>query len=743
MKKASSRALRAIALDSSNKENDLIHLESRKSAHSRLERLLRPRSIALVGASATPGSFGASVLLNLKNAGFSGPLYLINPKHPLIEGRPCLASVEELPEAVDCAVLAIPGSAVLETARACGRKKISSLIVFSAGFAESGESGKAAQRELEQIAREYDMVVEGPNCLGMVNYVDSIPLTFVATPPQERKNIPGVAIVSQSGALAAVVAVNMRHHDIALTYSISTGNEVSQGVEDFLEQLIGDKSSRVLALIVEQFRNPRRFLQSARSARESGQFIVLLHPGKSSAARRSAATHTGALAGNYEVMRTLVTHSGVILVETLEEFVDVSQLLARIRELPRKGAAVFTESGAFKAHALDQCESIGLDLPELSDVTERALAAALPAFIPPSNPLDLTAQGLVDPGLYRRTLPAVLGDPQFGSVVLGIILTDSQTMALKLPPILDAINTLRPSKPVIFAALDEGAPFDCESIRELRELGVPCFPSPERALRALARVTTLGRQLLGQSDDSPVRSTPPIDDGVLSEHRAKEFLKGFGIPVPQGGLAHTLDEATRIAFNIGFPVVMKAQAEDLPHKSDVGGVLLNIENARSLAEGWASLHRNIEAKRPGLELDGVLVERMGKKGVELIAGARNDSQWGPVLLIGSGGVLAEVLRDVRLIPAHLSVREIESELYSLKCSPLFRGFRGAQPLDVDAAVQILFTLGSVIRSHPEILEIDINPIAVYPKGAGAVALDALIVAGSDDSEPEKPKERHL
>lgn len=719
----------------------MVHFESSSITRARLDHLLHPRSIALVGASSTPGSLGECVFLNLLNAGYAGDLHLINPKRPLIHGKACLASIDELPTGVDCAVLAIPGTAVLEAARACGRKQVGSLIVFSAGFAESGEAGKEAQRELKRISREYNMIIEGPNCLGMVNYAEGVPLTFVVTPPQVQSNSPGVAILSQSGALAAVIAVNMRHHGVPLTYSISTGNEASHGVEDFLEYLIGDPTTRVLALVVEQFRKPKQFLELARRARVQGQFIVLLHPGSSNAARVSAGTHTGAMAGDYQVMHTLVTHAGVVHVQSLEELVDVSQILIRIRELPRKGTAVFTESGAFKALTLDLCEHIGLDLPSLSPAAESALREALPAFIPPSNPLDLTAQGLVDPGLYSRTLPAVLEDPHFGSVVLGIILTDPNTTALKLPPILSAIRTLQPKKTLIFAALDEGAPFDAEGIQELRELGVPCFPSPERALRALARVTWLGRQPLTDTVDTLPRSMPPIAPGILSEHRAKALLNQIGIPIPQGALARSLEDATRIARSIGFPVVLKAQAVDLPHKSDVGGVILSINNENSLAEAWFTLHRNIKANRPGLELEGVLVERMGRSGVELILGARNDPEWGSVLLAGAGGVLAEAMRDVQLMPADLSAPQIVQELGSLQCSALFHGFRGAPPLDMDAAAQILFALGELIRSSPEIAEIDINPVIVYPKGTGAVALDALIVVGAGNPGIADPKER--
>jgi acetate---CoA ligase (ADP-forming) len=730
MKRASSRALKTIVADG-GVEMGLIVSESKRATHKNLDRLLRPRSIALIGASATSGSLGEAVLLNLEENGYSGELHLVNPKRPIIHGRACFGSIDELPSNIDCAVLAIPGSAVLASARACANKKVGSIIVFSAGFAEGGEDGRAAQRELESIARDHDLILEGPNCLGMVNYADGIPLTFVVTPPQKATDEPGAAIISQSGALAAVIAVNMRHHRIPLTYSVSTGNEASTFVEDFVEHLIGDKKTRVLAMVVEQFRQPKRFLELARRAREAGQFIVLLHPGRSNAARASAATHTGAIAGDYQVMHTLVTHAGVTHVESMEELVDVSQILVRCCHLPQGGAAVFTESGAFKAHALDLCEQIGLELPALSPTTERALREVLPEFILPSNPLDLTAQGLVDPGLYRRTLPPVLDDVRFGSVVLGIILTDSKTIGLKLPPILDAMRTLKPQKPVVFAALDEGAPFDFAGIDELRDLGVACFPSPERAIRALAHVTLLGARKALCGDE--VASRPASLDAsyeLLTEHKSKEILAELGVPVPAGQPARSVEAAIRTAQEIGFPVVLKAQAADLPHKTEAGGVLLGLDSAETIAEGWHALHRNVQAHRPGLVLDCVLVERMAEKGVELIVGARNDPQWGPVLLVGFGGVLAEAIQDVRILPADLSQMAIQEELNKLRCGALLRGFRGAPALDVEAAAEVVSRIGRLMRAAPEIREIDINPLVVYPKGAGVVALDGLIAVDS-------------
>lgn len=710
------------------------------TARANFDRLLRPRSIALIGASSTAGSLADCVLTNLEDSGFRRDVFLVNPKRPVIHGRQCVGSVNELPDGVDCAVLAIPAAASVEALRECARKRIGSAIVYSAGFAESGPAGVAAQSEIAFIARENGMALLGPNCLGIVNYLDAIPLTFVMTPPQELPGIPGAAILSQSGALAAVIAVNMRHHRIPLTFSVSTGNEAASGIEDFLEYFIEDHRIRVLALVVEQFRDPARFLQLAHRVHQADKFIVLLHPGRSRDARSSAATHTGAMAGDYEVMRTFVTRAGVIHAESMEELVDVTQILVRCRDLPAGGAAVFTESGAFKALTLDLCDDLGLPLPALSSAAEQALRDALPPFIPPSNPLDLTAQGLVDPELYRRTLPPVLADESFGSVMLAIILTDERTTRLKLPPIVGALAELQTRKPVIFAALDEGAPFNFPELEQLRSFGVACFSSAERALRAIARISLRRspcfRERLEQLS-GPVCVIPHA--GLLSEMESKTVLAQLGIATPPGALAATPEHAIRIANEIGYPVVLKAHSASLPHKSDLGGVLLGIESDAALADAWRALHQNIRNSQPELILEQVLVERMSDKGFELIVGGRRDPQWGPVLLVGFGGVLAEAVSDTRLLAPDLTPEEIERELDSLRCRAILRGFRGSPALDTPAVARVIAALGRCMLSDPRILEIDINPLVVPPLGRGAVALDALVRVADDSKLETKGK----
>jgi acyl-CoA synthetase (NDP forming) len=437
------------------------------------------------------------------------------------------------------------------------------------------------------------------------------------------------------------------------------------------------------------------------------------------------------MAGDYQVMRTKVTHAGVICVDTIEELVDVTELFMRCSSLPKGGAAVLTESGAFKALTLDFCESLGLALPALGSKAEQGLRAVLPEFIPPTNPLDLTAQGLVDPDLYHKTLPHLLLDESYGSIVLAIILTDPATSGLKFPPIIRAIKELQPQKPVIFAGLDDGANISQDYVDDLRALGVPFFASPERAFRALAHLTEFAARNAKTSESaSPLTQEIALASGVIPEYASKEVLSRLNIPIPKGEIARNLEEAQKIAERIGFPIVLKAQSVDLSHKSDAGGVVLRLTDPVSLSEGWERLHDNIAKARPGLVLEGVLVEAMGKWGTELIVGGRNDPEWGPILLVGFGGVLAEALHDIRLLPADLPVSRIEEELQLLKSAALLRGFRGSPPLDVTAAAEIVAKLGALLRAKPEIVEVDINPVLVYPKGEGAIALDALIVTES-------------
>lgn len=699
----------------------------RSLAPRSLDRLLRPKSVAIIGASDKPGALGASVLANLERQGFDGAIHLVNPKRSDIGGRPCVASVDDLPDGVDAAVLAIPRAGVLDAVRALARRGVGAAVVFAAGFAEDGPQGLADQQEIGAIAAASGMVIEGPNCLGLVNFIDRISLTFIEMPEARAEGSARVGIVSQSGAMAAVLATTMITREVPLSCYISTGNEAASGVEDYLAYLVDSPDTAVIAMVVEQFRSPARFLAAARAARAAGKQIVLLHPGRSAAGAASAATHTGAMAGDYAVMKVLAEHAGVIVVNSLEELGDVVEIVARCKAMPAGGTGVVAESGAFKAMMLDLSEELGLVLPKLSDDDSPALRAALPDFVPVSNPLDVTAQGLVDPALYGRTIAALVEDDRVGAILVTLIQTTTATSSIKFNAVAGALELLDVTKPVVVAGVDEGGEVRAEDVARLRKLGIPYLPTAERAVRALARIT--GHKV--RADDAATALGEPLQDlpvggETVPEYRSKALLGARGIAFPRHELATTKAEAQAAAERLGYPIVLKAQAAALPHKSDAGGVIVGLADADAVAAGWDKLHANIAAARPGLVLDGVLVEGMAERGVELIVGARNDPAWGPVILVGFGGVAAELLHDVRLLPTGLSQDEIAAEIRQLRMAPLLDGFRGAPPMDVAAVARIVAALGEVVAATPAIREIDLNPVLVYPEGQGAIALDALI-----------------
>ncbi|WP_129774416.1 acetate--CoA ligase family protein [Peristeroidobacter soli] len=695
-----------------------------------ISRLLRPRSVAIVGASSTRGSLGAGVLANLDRFSFAKPLHLVNPRYDRIGDRRCVRSIAELPDGIDCAVLAIPQAHIADAVRACAEKNIGGLIVLAGGFAEAGEEGKRAQQEIAAIAQSAGIALQGPNCLGSINYVDSVPLMFGVAPFEALGDRPGVAVVSQSGAMASAVRVALQARGVGVSYSVSTGNEASLGAEDFLEEFIGDPHTRVIAMLMEQIRRPARFLDLATRAREAGKYVVLHHLGRSAAGRDAAKTHTGALSGDYSVMAAQVTARGVCLVDSLEALIDVPELLIRLRN-PRAagGTAIVGESGAFKGLALDFCETVGLQLPPLSASTHAALVSQLPVFSPPSNPLDLTAQAMSDTGLYRRVLELIAVDAAFGSVVLTLSLPSAESADRKLPLIIEALRSLDGKPDVVFAMLGEDCPIPQTYVEQIRSTGTPFFRSPERAFRALAAVKRLARSF----DVTPAVARAleaPLDAGMIPEYRAKQLLARRGLTMPASRFVVSFEEALKAADELGFPLALKAQSSQLPHKSEAGAVALDIRDDASLRSAWTAMKQRLSLERPGVSIDGMLLERMSEAGIEIIIGARNEAGWGPVIMVGLGGILTELLQDVVFIPAGVGRAQIEQALRSLKGAKLFDGYRGAPPADLDAAITVVEILSTLLLQHPEIVEADLNPVRIHPRGQGATVLDALFVVGN-------------
>lgn len=693
-----------------------------------LSRLLRPRSIAIVGVSPEPGSLGGAVLANLDRFGYRGDLHLISRNRKEIDGRLCLASIDEMPDAVDVAVLAVPGAGIQDAVAACARRKVGAAIVYAAGFAETGADGAAQQEAIVRTARAAGMALSGPNCIGLVNFADGIPLTYEPLTPPSSGDAPSVAVVAQSGAMASALRPALTAKGLGVSHVISTGNEAGLGAEDFLAHLVEEKRTQAIVLFAEQLRHPQRFLRIAARAKELAKPIVLLHPGRSGRARESARSHTGALAGDYDVMATMMRHHGVVLVDTLEELIDTAELLARFPQAPTAGAAIITNSGAFKGFALDFCEAIGLDLPKPQSETLDALRTVVPSFAAVDNPLDTTGQTIKDPWIFTDSAKHLLADPNIGSLLVSIVPGGPKQAMAKVDALLPPLAGSK--KPTVVAVMGDEQPLPPELASTFRGNGIPVFRSPERALRALARATAYGRQQATSFATAPEIYVPDIEvlqRGVIPEYAGKELMAALSIAVPRGALAGTLAEAQGIAAGIGFPVVIKAQSAELAHKSDVGGVLVGIADTDALAAAWDRLHRNVASARPGLALDGVLVEAMGVPGLELVIGGRRDPDWGPVLMVGLGGIWIEVLNDVRLMPADLPPDAVVNEIMQLRSAALLRGTRGHPPADVDALADAVSRIGALLRKHPSITEIDINPLIVYPKGQGVLALDVLLV----------------
>jgi len=694
-----------------------------------IARLMRPRSVAIVGVSPQPGSPGGGVLDNLERYGYGGDIHLVSRSRSEVKGRPCVASIDDLPEGVDTALLTIPRAAIEEAVSACARRAVGTVIIFAAGFAEAGGEWKAAQERIAAVARAAGMAVCGPNCLGIMNYVDGIPLTFSPQQPTRPPTAPSLSIVAQSGGLSSILRTALIAKDVPVAFAVSTGNEAVLGLEDYLAFLLDDAMTRVITVFAEQIRRPQRFLELAARAREAGKAIVLLHPGRSAAARAAAQSHTGALAGDHAVMRALIAREGVIAVDGLDELIDVSELMARFPNVPAAGPAVLTDSGAFKGMTLDLADAVGLELPPLSPATADALKVELPDFMEPSNPLDLTAQGILDLGLYARTLKPLFADVAFGSVfIASIVSANSAFAAAKIAAILKAVAGA--GKPAILGLLGDEVALPSGTVETVRAAGIPLFRSPERGLRALARVTAHARMAARPRTPPPAMAAPALPgDGVLPEHVAKSYLAGVGIPVPRGAMAHDLAAAQAVAAQIGYPVALKVQAAALPHKSDAGGIMLNIGDPAALATAWRGMHQSVLGHHPGIVIDGMLVEAMAKGGLEMIVGARRDPDWGPVVVVGLGGIWAEALQDILVLPPDLDPSELGATLKTLKAAPMLEGTRGAPARDVTALIDIVGRIGSLVRARPEITEIDINPLVVFERGAGVLALDALIVVG--------------
>jgi acyl-CoA synthetase (NDP forming) len=693
-------------------------------------KVLRPRSVAIVGMSARPGSAGQIILQSLKLNNFAGDIHLVGRSAEPIDGRPVLASPEALPEGVDLAVFTLPAAGVRDAVAACVKRKVGAALVFAAGFAEMGD--RSIQEEVSTLAREGGLAIVGPNCLGFTNNVDGLILHMIyaqAAPRRQPGSAPGLALIGQSGGMLGHMQRAAEARNLPLSYVVSTGNEAGLDAADFVEFLVDDEATRVIVLYTEQIKRPAAFLAACARARAAGKPMALLQPGRTVKARAAAASHTGSLVGDHATIRTQLEHAGVLTVDHLDELMDVTELLTRYPEPPAKGPAILTASGAYVALSNDFADEIGLEFPSLHADTVAKIKPLLPAFGNAGNPLDVTA------GVASESMPgvtrALIEDPNVGMLFISYPISGPRG-PLVMKSFGDGIKGSK--KPVIITALGDTSVLPPEIMTAAKETGAVFTRSSDRSFRAIHHYTRYGKLLerlktAPAARPAPFTGLPKLSGGAQVEWLGKKILAAAGIRVPAGDLAKSADEAVAIAKRIGYPVAMKAQAAALTHKTEAGGVLLNIADEKALREAWTKLNANVAKAAPDVKLDGALIEVMSPKGLELMVGAKRDPAWGPVLLVGLGGIWVEALGDVRVLPVDVSRETVLEELQRLRSAKLLNGFRGAPPVDLDAVANTVQAVGRLMATVPEIVEIDVNPLVAHAKGQGVTALDALIVAG--------------
>jgi len=685
-----------------------------------VSKFLRPRSVAIVGASARAGSAGSVILQSLKLNKFAGDIYLVGRSDEPIDGRQVLKSPEQLPEGVDLAVFTIPAAGVRDAIAACATRKVGSAMIFAAGFAEVGE--RDLQDEVARTARDAGLAIIGPNCLGVTNNVDGMMLHMLFAREARQGVKGGVAFVGQSGGMLGHFQRAADGRGLPLSYVISTGNEIGLESTDFIEFLADDSSTNVIVVYTEQVQRPREFLAAIRRCRDVGKPVVLMFPGRSEKSRTAAKSHTGALVGDYATMKTQVEDAGAIVVGTMDEMMDLSEILVRFPKPPAKGPGILTASGAFVGLANDMAEELGMEFPQLDPSTLKVLKDTLPAYGNYGNPLDTTA-GFA-PAMLSVVTKALIDDPNIGMVLISFPINSGA--------VVQSFNKglEHSDKPKVMVVLGDTWPLAPDVIEAVKQSPAILSRSTDRMMRAVALYTRYGRLLARSRADAasePIKNAPKLGKGTQPEWLGKKLLSAAGIRVPDGDLARNADEAAAVAKRIGYPVVLKAQAAALSHKTEAGGVVLNIADEASLRGAWDKMMAGVKRAAPGVTLDGALAEKMSPKGIELMVGAKRDAGWGTVLLLGLGGIWVEALGDVQLLPGGASEELIRDALSRLRSAKLLAGVRGAPPADVDAVVQVVRAIGRIMQTMPEVTEIDVNPLMVHANGQGATALDALIV----------------
>jgi acyl-CoA synthetase (NDP forming) len=701
-------------------------------AREKMARLIAPQSVAVVGVSERANAFGSRTVANMK--AFDGRLYQINAKHPELAGRPCYPSIAALPETPDCVVIATPREAVEPVARECAARGVGAILVFAAGFAETGKPEHVAmQQRLVAIAQDADMRLVGPNTIGIVNYRLGAGLTFSAMPDRRPLQPHSIGIVSQSGSLGFSLAQAVER-GVSVSHVLTAGNSCDVDVADHVAYLAGDPDCRAIACLFEGMADPGRMLAAAELAWKADKPLIVYKIATGQEGARAAMSHTGSLAGSEAAYAAGFARAGVVQVDKLEALVEAAAFFAKAGAPKAAGAVVIATSGGATIIAADKAELHGVALPQPGPQAAEVLAREVPEYGSTRNPCDVTAQVISSGAALAACADALLADPLYGVMVTSHAYA-YESATSRLPVFSSAAAANGKIVCNVWAPEWLGGPgaFETESDPHLA-----LFHSMDRCFAAIAawnrRSALRGRETRGERISNPaakaamlalLAATPATS---LTEREAKQVMALYGVPVVGDALVQSASAAGEAATKFGFPVVLKGESPDVLHKTEVGLVKLALNNASEVERGYEEIMQAVAAISPKPEFRGVVVQPMVPKGVEVMVGARHDPQFGPLVVVGLGGVLVEVLRDTALSLAPVGRSEAEAMLRGLKGAALLGGFRGAPAVDIPRLADIVARFSELAAdAGSAVAEMEINPLI----GAGdrIVAVDALIVKG--------------
>ena len=675
-----------------------------------LAPLWSPRSVAVLGVSRNPAKLGHRLLKNVLDYGFAGSVFPVNPSGEPILGLPTVAKVADLPSGIDLALVSLPGSEVLAAIKSLAVRRVKVAVILSSGFGEVDAEGRQLQTELREAAEESGMRLVGPNCMGVYSNPARLNGTYFWDLP---RTAGGVSVVSQSGAYGGLIIRHLGSLGLGLSKFLSIGNQVDLEIADLLDDLANDPETTLIAAFIESVKDGRRLVEAARKAGKTKP-VVVLKGGRTEAGRRAAGSHTGALAGTFEVYQAAFKKAGIIACGETEEFFDAVQCLAAhgLKSPKGRGVAIVTVSGGPSVIAADAAEALGLEVPSLHTSARQRLGKLLPSFAALGNPVDLTPQ--VDPANIAEAARLVLSEEEIaGAIAINV--------GLDLPDFADGLIEASHSagKPLVACAVD--VPGVAE---KFRAAGVPVYPTPERAVRAYRALTLTGEKRQSPAPSKPLRLPPALrrlletGRGPLPYDAARRILAAYGVPFCREGRAATRGEALRVARRIGYPVVVKAERPGLLHKTETQAVKVDLRTPSELQATCREMSQRLGA-------GPFLIQQQVKGGVELLVGGKRDPTFGPVVVCGTGGILAEALGDISLRLAPLNPAEAGEMLKEGLKGRLLLGVRGMPPCNPAPLVKTLLAVSRLLTDHPQIQELDLNPVIASSKKA--LAVDALLI----------------